>query len=163
MPKSNGTFVAVKFAKEVTDALEAYCMRNNVPNPIQPSDFHSTVVCSRRRLKNVALLRDIHPGWIATPIGFDVFDTRHEDGSTTKCLVLKIDCPEMYARHNFFRQFEKASHDFPSYIPHITLSYDIGDYDISGIEDIRTVLPQIAIVSEYSEELKDHDRRKKDR
>jgi hypothetical protein len=165
MNHSNGTFVAVRFSEETISTLGYMAQFYSVPNPIDLSELHSTVVYSRKPLKNVPPQRELLSPWIAKPIGFDVFETRNDmygTGSPTRCLVLKIDCPEMHARHNFLRKWEGASHDFPSYQPHITLSYDIGDYDIRRL-DAMTILPEILIVQEYSQELKDHDRRKESR
>lgn len=164
MNHSNGTFVAVRFVEEAIGALMAFGTANGIPNMLSADDYHSTIVYSRRPLKNVDGQRNIFPHWAAKPIGFDVFETRGINGApSTKCLVLKISSPDMLGRHEFFRRWEGASHDFPSYIPHITLSYDIGDYDITKLSDIATVLPEISISQEYSEELKDVDRRKEDR
>lgn len=164
MNHSNGTFVAVRFKEEDVAALFGFGLANMVPNMIDQADYHSTIVYSRKPLLNVPLQRDISPYWIAKPIGFDVFDTRAAaDGIVTKCLVLKLDCPDMVGRHNFLRRWEGASHGFPSYNPHITLSYDIGDYDISKLEAVNTFLPEIVIVQEYCQELKDVERRKESR
>lgn len=164
MNHSNGTFVAVRFDEETVVKLFTFGMMNMVPNMINARDFHSTIVYSRKPLLNVPRQRDISPSWIAKPIGFDIFDTRASaDGIVTKCLVLKLESADMLGRHNFLRRWEGASHGFPSYNPHITLSYDIGDYDISKLKAIDTLLPQIVIVQEYCEELKDVERRKEDR
>jgi len=159
MKHNNGTFVAVRFHEETVAKLVGFGVANAVPNLIDQAEYHSTIAYSRKHLPNVPKQRDITPGWIARPIGFDVFSTK----SGTNCLVLKIDCPEAIGRHNFLRNWEGASHDFPTYIPHITLSYDIGDYDVSILKDISVALPEIVIVQEYCQELKDHDRRKEDR
>jgi hypothetical protein len=161
MNQSNGTFVAVRFAEKTMEELEVFAKMIGVPNPIPRSDYHCTVIYSRKPLINVVPEKSILPFWFAEPLGFDVFDTRSSDGSTTKCLVLKISSDEMHERHTYFREVEGASHDFDSYIPHITLSYDIGDYDISVLGCVE--LPRICIVQEYSEELKDEDRRKEAR
>lgn len=157
---SNGTFVAVRFAEETTQALNGLSNIFNIPNPI--AEYHSTVVYSRKPLKNISAIRDLDPVWIAKSIGFDIFDT-NVTGIITKCLVLKINCLEIMERHIYFREVEGASHDFPTYIPHITLSYDIGDYDISKLQNIDFILPHLIIAQEYSEELKDEDRRSKER
>jgi hypothetical protein len=136
MNQSNGTFVAVRFAEKTMEELEVFAKMIGVPNPIPRSDYHCTVIYSRKPLINVVPEKSILPFWFAEPLGFDVFDTRSSDGSTTKCLVLKISSDEM-------------------------LSYDIGDYDISVLGCVE--LPRICIVQEYSEELKDEDRRKEAR
>lgn len=162
MNQNNGTFVAVRFHEETVAKLIGFGVANAIPNLIDPAEYHSTVVYSRKHLPNVPERRVLTPSWIARPIGFDVFSTRNGDMSTN-CLVLKLDCPEMIGRHNYLRKWEGASHDFPTYNPHITFSYDIGDYDLSKLPRIDVALPEILIVQEYCKELKDHDRRKEAR
>jgi hypothetical protein len=159
MKHNNGTFVAVRFHEETVAKLIEFGMVNAVPNLIDPAEYHSTVAYSRKYLPNVPEQRNISPNWIARPIGFDVFFTKQG----AKCLVLKIDCPDMVGRHRFLRHWEGASHDFPSYNPHITFSYDIGDYDLSRLPSIVDALPEILIVQEYCQELIDVDRRKEAR
>ena len=161
---SNGTFVAVRFAEESIEALIKFAEYYEVPNLLEPKDYHCTVVYSRKPLNNVPIEKPIEPQWIAYPVCFDVFLSRSDmnEGPDSRCLVLVIYSEEMNERHTHLREVEGASHDYPSYIPHITLSYDIGDYDISKLGGVDC-LPQIQIVREYSEELKDEDRRKEDR
>ena len=44
----------------------------------------------------------------------------------------------------------KTTYDFPEYIPHITLTYDAGDFDPSSYTGD---LPEIEYASEYVEDL----------
>jgi hypothetical protein len=157
MNHSNGTFVAVKFKKEVAHILNAYCINFNIPNRLDMDDYHSSIIYSRVPLKNVPESRDLDTHWIAKPIRFDVF-TSTRLGTKTNCLVLIIDCPEMNARHHFLKHYENASHDWPTYNAHITLSYDIGDFDVRTLRPIDNVLGKIAIVKEFSMELKNHNK-----
>lgn len=69
--------------------------------------------------------------------------------------MLKLASDLLSDRHYMLREQFDATHDFEEYIPHITLSYDIGDFDVSKLPDIRAVLPDLYIVSEFNEELKD--------
>jgi hypothetical protein len=147
----NGTFVAVKFSEEITRILHQYVIDNNVPNYVKPLDYHSTIVYSKKTLKNVLSQRKIE--WAGKPIGLDIFSAKN-NGITTKCLVLKFESTEMNNRHMYLKQYANATHDFPSYIPHITLSYDIGNLDIDKLSNIHEVLQNINIIQEYSTKLK---------
>jgi hypothetical protein len=158
MNNNNGTFVAVKFREDSKEALAKYASDSGIPNPLSPDEYHSTIVYSRNPLAvEKQTVFDAH--WIGKPIGFDVFQSSWDDGSKTNCLVLKYLCVEMDTRHEYLKSLG-ATHDFPTYNAHITLSYDIGDYDISTLQSIETVLPEIYIVQEYSEVLKNVSRRK---
>ena len=161
MKHNNGTFVAVKFREDVVEILDRYAIANGVPNRIPKDDYHSTVAYSRTPLNNVPDDRILTPSWIGYPLAFDIFESvGYTTGVPgTKCLVLKYQCSSVLARHNYLKQYANATHDFPSFLPHITLSYDIGDYDITQLSSINEVLPEIIIVQEYSQELK-HDRSK---
>jgi hypothetical protein len=151
---NNGTYVAVRFSEGTADKLHEYATSHNVPNRLEASEYHSTVVYSRNKLKNISLLRELSPNWIGYPTGFDVFDST-ENGQITKCLVMKFSCVKLEARHVHLVEYNNATHDFPTYEAHISLSYDIGDFDIDLLGDIKSFLPEILITHEFSEELKD--------
>jgi hypothetical protein len=149
----SGTFVAVKFHQDTRSALLNFAERHKVPNVIAEKDLHCTVTYSRSKLLGVRDRTSINPVWIGTPLHFEVF--KSSEGKN--CLVLRFTCGELYSRHHFLKHKKGATHDFPSFLPHITLSYDAGNYDISVLPSIETELPRILIVEEYSEDLKLHD------
>ena len=67
--------------------------------------------------------------------------------------MLKLDSSDLRERHEFLMKEHKATYDFPEYIPHITLSYDIGDFDINtlDIEDLDDI--DFQVIEEYKEDL----------
>lgn len=148
----NGTFVAVKFHQDTRAALLDFAERNNVPNIIDEDELHCTVVYSKTVLESVAPRRSISPEWIGTPLHFEIF--KSSEGKN--CLVLRFSCGELYSRHYYLKHVKEATHGFPSYLPHITLSYDVGDFDISLLDDVKLYLPRILVVEEYSEENKQY-------
>jgi hypothetical protein len=151
---NNGTFVAVRFREDTRQLLYAYALMNGIPNPLDPSEYHSTVVYSRNPILFLEPERELIPLRYATPLAFDVFEGV-VDGRKGNCCVLKIDSEYMTARHKFLRKYHNATHDFPDYNPHVTLSYDIGDFDVSKLQDINVILPKLYIVSEFNEELEE--------
>ena len=76
------------------------------------------------------------------PGEFDVWETSPTQGAKTRCLILKIDCPELVARHKELMDEHEATYDYPVYQPHITLSYDIGDLDINDLPDVKKTIPK---------------------
>jgi hypothetical protein len=74
-----------------------------------------------------------------------------QDG--TECLVLTYDCEDILLRHEFLMHKHGASFDFPSYTPHVTLSYDVRGFNIKPMQDVLRYLPDIIIAHEYSEPL----------
>lgn len=153
-PTKPGTYAAVKFDDSTNSAISQYVSDNNIPNGCAVSKLHTTVVYSRKHLPDLQALGTISPPWVGTPTELDVFDTRPTDGSTPKrCLVLKYVCPELDKRHNFIMDEHEAQYDFDEYIPHVTLSYDIGELDIKKLPDVSAAIPEIRITSEYVEDL----------
>lgn len=68
-------------------------------------------------------------------------------------LVLLIECEELHNRHEFLMKEHDASYDYPTYKPHITLSYDAGEVDLDKLTDL-TSLKDLEITTEYGEDLK---------
>jgi len=165
MTNTNGTFVAVKFREDTVRVLHEYSLMNGIPNPLDPNEYHSTVVYSRNQIEFPAPEIKLNT-WHAYPIGFDVFESRSDGasgyrktGEITRCCVLKIESYFMTKRHQELRRYFNATHDFPEYHPHVTLSYDIGDFDVTKLRDIEVILPKLYIVAEFNEELKDVGRK----
>jgi hypothetical protein len=139
-----GTYVGVRFSSETVEGLKRYQDEYKVPNPLDPEKFHTTVVYSREPIKWEAETKLEDEECAAK--GFTVFDAR--DG--TKCLVLLLDSEYLHDRFDHAIEVG-ASYDFPDYKPHITLSYDIGHFDI---KKLPTPDFDITLDHEYVEELK---------
>lgn len=151
---NNGTFVAVRFREDTRQLLYAYALLNGIPNPLDPEEYHSTVVYSRNHIDFEQPEFELVPIRHATPLAFDVFEGVI-DGKKGNCCVLKINSEYMNDRHYYLRRYHNATHDFPDYHAHVTLSYDIGDFDVSKLRDIDVILPKLYLVSEFNEELED--------
>lgn len=82
----------------------------------------------------------------------EVFNTQ----DNKRCLVIKLESEYLTNRHKeLMKNYPSLTYDYPEYIPHITLSYDIGDFDISEIKlNESTTLPMFFnIITEYKEDL----------
>lgn len=100
----------------------------NIPNPLDTAKIHCTLIYSRTPCDKPIISAD--STYNATFKSFDIFDTR--DGK--RCLVIKLTSRDLSARHKALMKEMGASYDFATYIPHITLSYDVGDYDWQQIK-----------------------------
>ena len=152
--QKKGTYAGVRFCDNTKNAIQAYMDENNIPNMLDKEKLHSTLLYSRKHCP------DYQPAgptnMVGTPNGFVVWNTQApagKEGETSRCLVLKYDCPDLVKRHTSIRKEHGATHDYPDFTPHITLSYDIGDTDVDALPDISKFLSQINIVHEYSEPL----------
>ena len=79
--------------------------------------------------------------------GYELF------GDNKNILVLLLDAPSLVDRHNQIMNDHKGSYDYPEYIPHVTISYDVKDFcldnfDLNYFSDIMFVP-----ILEYAEPL----------
>lgn len=149
-----GTYAAVEFAPHTVKALHEFYNDHKIPNMIQPNDFHTTLLYSRTHCPNYVPVR-YHKPMVGVPKEHNVWEPKsnkvvetEENSKSSRCLVLKYHCPELYQRHHDLMKEHNATYDYPDFIPHITLSYDIEDH--SG-EDIPMFDDLIHIIEEYSE------------
>jgi len=141
--EKKGTYVGGRFSKDVEKGLEEFCKDNDIPNI--NTDYHTTIMFSRSKLEGYESAGKVQ---YDTPLhSFKIFE------GDTKVLVLQLDSPDLKARHEYLMKEYDGTYDFPDYIPHITLSYDLEDYDINtlDIEDLDDI--DFFVQEEYTEEL----------
>jgi 2'-5' RNA ligase len=119
---SNGTYIAANVSPSSQKALDEWVTKHKIPNPSEPKEYHTTVIYSRKGIP------DVMNDKIDTPlsgkiIGWKIFGTQ----VGVKCLVASVECDELDDQHNRIRAEYGATHDFPEYQPHITVSYNYGD------------------------------------
>lgn len=146
-----GTYAGIRFSQDDEDTIMDIVKKIGVPNSIEKSDIHLTLLYSRKYLPNYepAPYTDM---W-AYPKEFEIFNGQ----DNKSILVLKVDSPDLVKRHKELMDEHKATYDYPEYIPHITLSYDTEDFmPLSDIKKRFTkILPkEFHIISEYMENLK---------
>lgn len=150
---NKGTYAGVKFSDDTSKLIKQYLDDNKIPNAISPNKLHTTLLYSRKHLPDYKAIGTYPKPLIGTPGNFDVWKSNNEDGSSTNCLVVEFDCPELSKRHDELMDEHKATYDFPDYKTHITLSYDIGDMDIKDLPSFIDTVPTIKICKEYQEQL----------
>ncbi len=145
--QARGTYAGIRYDTPSKRAIHKYISENKLPNAIRPDKVHTTLLYSRKHLPNYKPAGPI--SLTCHPKGFTVFQTRGE-GPSTKALVLLLDCPELVKRHKELMAEHGATYDFPTYEPHITFSYDLGDIDYTKLPAFTTPLHA---VEEYAEDL----------
>lgn len=115
-----GTYVGVRYSKDSIAMLKDLQRMYKIPDPTPASKMHTTVLYSRTPV-DFPVKTDVNET-VGRDVQFHVFNTR--DGK--RALVLKIKSDYLTSRHELGNELG-ASYDFPDYIPHITLSYDVGD------------------------------------
>lgn len=137
---SSGLYVAAKFSDLTLDKIEELQRDLKVPNPVPRHKIHSTICYSRVNIPYVTASGSFE---VASSGRLEVWDT--QDG---RVLVLVLDSDYLTFRHNYARAIG-ATHDFPDYTPHITLSYNVGPLVFTGNVQVPVVLDR-----EYKEPLK---------
>lgn len=130
--QKQGSYIGVKYTKESKQAIAEFTKKNKIPDAISPNKLHSTVVYSRKHVKNID--KDVKKdcNFEATVKGFEVWETQ----GGNHALVMKLTSPELTKRHSFYYdKYDEATYDYDEYKPHITLSYDVGeDFDPKSLK-----------------------------
>lgn len=144
--QANGTYMAVKYDKDAAEAIKELSNTLKVPNPLSREKMHTTIIYSRKHAPDLKANNDLYP-IIAKGKELHIFPTQDKKNA----LVLKLECEALVNRHNEIMAEHQTTYDFPEYIPHITLSYDCGDFKP---DDYTGELPQeLTIIQEYVEDL----------
>jgi len=139
-----GLYVNVTFTEETNDNLRK--LQNDLNLKNKTNDLHTTVVYSRKSIPWKII--PIPNNTICTIKGFDIFKSI-TTGIETNCLILLLKCSYLQKRHELAMNLG-ATYDYDKYIPHITLSYDCGIFDINKLK-----IPKFPIIieSEHSKKL----------
>ena len=114
----NGTYVEYKLSSLSAQNLLDFCA--HIPDTVRPETMHCTVLYSRQPAPRAA--DHFYPKPVtARAKKWTVFPMQ----SGSKCLVLEITSEGFFeALHTDLMVQYGATHDYPSYLPHITVSYD---------------------------------------
>lgn len=141
----DGTYAAAKMDKKSCDKIKQFCIENNIPNRVSSEKLHTTIIYSRVKAPELKANQDIYP-IKASCASLEIFKTFDEKNA----LVMKLDCPQLVQHHNNIMEEHGTTYDFPEYVPHITISYDCGDFNPSSFVG---ELPMVTFIMEYVEDL----------
>lgn len=147
-----GTYAGVRFDAETNLKLYNFCISNGIPNPVPINKLHVTLLYSRKHLPNYEAEGDYASPICCYPKEFVVWETNGENKPKSRCLILKLNAPDLVERHKKLMDEHQATYDYPEYTVHVTLSYDIGDKNISGLQVNDKF--EMNLVHEYQEVLK---------
>lgn len=153
-----GTYVGVHFDSDTVKRIKEFAVDNKIS--LQQHKLHTTVLYSLKYLPNCKSLGKLNTPLIGRPKKFSVVETSfpgdqdqppNESGKIEYSLVLQYDSPELVARNKELKKEHSATHHFDPYKPHITLSYDVGDINVSKLNSKD--IGNINIVLEYGKDL----------
>lgn len=122
-----GTYAKLVPNEETRNKILIILKMFNLENHASPHDLHVTVIYSRKECPTLGEA-SIGLPIVATGKAFSIYP--NSDGG--KCLVLELESENLHLLHKQLRTEHGATHDFESYNPHITLSYDFNSSDIPG-------------------------------
>lgn len=130
-----GTYVGVRFSADTVNELVKIQEDLEIPNPLDSSDFHTTVMYSKHipNFEPAGELEDITDG---EDFQIEIW----KSGSGKKNIaVLTYNSDYLTERHEELMDVhsEHATWDHDDFSPHITLSYDVGDWKPSDLSLIH--------------------------
>lgn len=137
-----GTYAAVNFTDETLDLLVELQNKLKLPNPTPRDKLHCTILYSRVYVPFIPSDKEI---LLADSAWLEVFETR----DNYNALVLRFDSDHLQFRHMVGKALG-ATYDFPDYLPHVTLSYDIGSLKFDLNNKFET---KLVAAGEYVEDL----------
>jgi 2'-5' RNA ligase len=114
-----GTYAKLVPTEETKKRIAQVVNLLNITNPVSTNSLHVTVVYSRAQCDEIKDLNLVLP----IKAHGDSFKKFHQQDGTD-CLVLKLNSNAIQDIHWTAREQYGATHDFPQFQPHITLSYD---------------------------------------
>lgn len=151
--KEKGTYAGLRFTESTIKNIQKLYKKFNIQNIVPEAKLHSTLLFSRKFLPEYESIGSLKQLIIGLPTKCEVWDTSGDEPK--HALVLLYDSKEQVTRHKYLMKKYDAVYDYPSYKPHLTLSYDVGkDFDIKEINKFIKDNPfDIEINEEYQEDL----------
>jgi hypothetical protein len=115
MEIAQGTYASLLLDPECAAQLYAFAQENGLPDLVEADDYHCTVIYSHQPCPDVAQ-EDFNLPCKGTPKGYKLL------GTDNMVLVLELECSNAVHLHELFMQQYGATHDYDSYIPHVTLT-----------------------------------------
>jgi len=144
--QQKGTYAGVRFDDDTVKALIKFCKDEKIPNSVPPEKLHTTVLYSRKFLPGYKPAKNTD--MVGTVGQLELWPS--QEG--VSCLVLVYSCPKLTKRHLMLLKKHDATYDY-EYKPHVTLSYDVGDWTEKDLPKVPSELDKLIINKEYTEDL----------
>lgn len=127
-----GRYIGLHFDDETKNSVQRIVHDEAIPNSVRTDKLHTTITYSRENpVKDYSVNGEFDEPICAEIESFDIFPSQNGKN----CLVAKLNCPECISKHEKTRELG-ASYDYDEYIPHLTLSYDVGDMSADKLEEL---------------------------
>lgn len=138
--ENNGLYIAIRYVQKSSSLIKNYIL-NNIPNPIEVKDLHTTIIYSTKWDDVPVNDWELYPAYIER---YEIWE--NDNFYKSNILVAILDSDKIVARHEYLMKNYNLDFGHGEFIPHITLSSNIPkDFDIS-------ILPKFSVVGsdEYS-------------
>lgn len=112
---ASGTYSALIVDSACATDLYEFCEEIGLKDLVEYDDYHCTLIYSHQPCPDV-IEENFNIPCVGTPKNYKIL------GTDTQVLVLELDCDNAEYLHNLFMEKYGATHDYPEYIPHITLT-----------------------------------------
>lgn len=149
--ENNGTYIAIKYDNLSSRKIINLCKSFGLPNIVPIDKLHTTIIYSTVHADNPLI--DAESTYNSFIDKLDIFVS----SSGIKCLVALLDSSKLIARNKELTDKYGFVSDYPEYIPHVTLSYDIEDWN--KFDSMNTYIKNVKYLymmqgyGEYAEEL----------
>lgn len=142
-----GTYIGLRPSIESSKLLRAYFQNQNIimSTPDVEQRLHVTLIYSRVKIDIIPNSLELHRVKISE---ISLFPNNRGQNTV---LVAKLNAPSLIARHNYIRSSYGATHDYPEFIPHLTLDYYWDNY--KSIQEIKIPNFEFILCDEYVEPL----------
>lgn len=145
-----GTYVGAKFTNATVARLKKFSEKNNIPNYLSSDKYHTTIIYSKKYVPDLKIESKLEKQWKGKPEKLEIFKTQQG----WKALVLIYECKQQTDKHESIMDSTDATYDYPEYKVHVTLSYNIEDYDEEKLKDLSLEsIGEIVIDRLYQEDL----------
>lgn len=120
---NNGTIAMLKLSEDSASKISEWCQRQGI-ECVDPSTLHCTVLYSRVPVEHLSILNDQPVSIEAKIKGWKRLG---------KALTLELDCSKIKRIHEWMRE-KGGTHDFPEYIPHLSLNYNWEEKELPNVD-----------------------------
>lgn len=114
-----GTYASLDLNKKSQKHLFTWLSKHDFKNIVEPSEYHCTVLSSRKAVPEVDKW-EIDLPIVVHAAGWKIFPTKDDK----KCLVLEVQNSKISDIHYKAEEELGATWDFPDFVPHITVCLD---------------------------------------
>lgn len=149
-----GKYIGIRFTPETKEKLKQIIDDEGVPHGLDMDDLHSTIAYSRKsNIPGYEVAGKFEEPEEAEIDDFTIFPGQDEGNN---CLVAKLKAPSFVEKHNKTMD-HGASYDYDEYIPHVTLSYDAGEWNENDLKELTKKYKGTRLFAdeEYENEIED--------